>query len=61
MLHSLSRICTSLQEGAPEITAALQTSHTYKKRLLASFQIPSVNFYQPKGKQKMINTACNII
>lgn len=39
----------------------LETAHTHGKRLLASFPIPSLNFYQPRGKQKAINTVCNII
>lgn len=39
----------------------LQTARTHRKGLLASFPIPSLNFYQPRGKLKAINTVCSII
>lgn len=39
----------------------LETAHTHGKRLLASFPTPSLNFYQPRGKQEAINTVCSII
>lgn len=58
---SLVHACILLHKKEGLELLQLETAHAHGKRLLASFPIPSLNFYQPRGKPKAINTVCSII